>query len=133
MDRPFEAQGVAPGRFSVVYAVNTVHVARDLHATLAQVLRALEPGGHLVLSECVRPQPGEAVYAEFIFNLMERFRAPVLHPAYRPNGGFLTPEQWRAALEAAGFAGVQFLPDIAAVRDRVPGFFVAAIGATRPR
>ena len=51
---------------------------------------------------------------------------------YRPAGGFLTAEQWRGAIEAAGFADVRFLPDILRVRERVPDFYVAAIGATRP-
>ena len=131
MDRPFAPQGVAPGSCAVVYAVNTMHVARDLAATLAEVREALEPGGRLVLSECVRPHPREPIYVEFIFNLMESFRSPLLHPGYRPNGGFLTPEQWTAALAAAGFLDIRLLPDIAALRDQVPGFYVAAIGAAR--
>jgi hypothetical protein len=63
---------------------------------------------------------------------METFRAPRLHPDYRPNGGFLTPEQWGAAAVAAGFRDVQLLPDIPALRDEFPSFYVAAIGATRP-
>lgn len=132
MNRPFEEQGVAPGSLSVVYAVNTLHVAQDLAVTLGEIFRALAPGGRLIVSECVRPHPGQAVYVEFIFNLMEAFRSPRLHPGYRPNGGFLTPEQWGAALEAAGFADVRLLPDIVRIRDRFPTFYVAAIGATRP-
>jgi len=131
MNRPFAEQGVAPGSLTVVYAVNTLHVAHDLGFTLGEVFAALEPGGRLIISECVRPRPRQPVYAEFVFNLMETFRAPRLHPDYRPNGGFLTPEQWRAAA-AAGFRDVQFLPDIPALRDEFPSFYVAAIGATRP-
>jgi hypothetical protein len=84
------------------------------------------------VTECVRPRAGDTIYPEFVFNLLETFRAPVLHPAYRPNGGFLTPEQWTAALEAAGFADVRFLPDVIRIREDFPGFYVAAIGATRP-
>ena len=132
MNRPFAEQGVGPGSVAVAYAVNTLHVAHDLAFTLGEVFRALEPGGRLVLSECVRPRPGLPVYVEFVFNLMETFRAPRLHPDYRPNGGFLTPEQWHRALKAAGFADTRFLPDIERLRDRFPKFNVAAIGATRP-
>lgn len=132
MNRPFSEQGAGPGSVSLVYAVNTLHVARDLHFTLREIFGALAPGGRLVISECVRPTPGEAIYTEFIFNLMETFRAPVLHPVYRPNGGFLTPEQWRDAMETAGFVDVRTLPDIARIRDRFPDFCVGAIGATRP-
>ncbi len=132
MNRSFGEQGVGPGSASVVFAVNTLHVAHDLGFTLREVLQALEPGGRLVASECVRPHVGQPIYTEFVFNLTETFRSPRLDPVYRPGGGFLTPEQWRAAAEAAGFTDVRFLPDIVRIRDRVPDFLVAAIGATRP-
>ena len=132
MNRPFEEQGVAPASVSIVYAVNTLHVAHDLAVTLGEVRRALEPGGQIILSEGIRPWPGCTLYPEFVFNLLETFRSPRLHPEYRPNGGFLTPEQWAAALDAAGFVDARVLPDIARVRDVHSTFYVAAIGATRP-
>src|SRR5919198_2575895 len=132
MNRPFAEQGVRPGDLSVVYAVNALHVAHDLEFTLGEVRRALEPGGQLIVSECIRPDSGQTIYAEFIFNLMETFRTPRLHPVYRPAGGFLTAGQWRAAIEAGGFADVRFVPDIVRVQGRVPDYFAAAIGATRP-
>jgi len=130
MNRSFAGQGVAPGSVSVVYAVNTLHVAHDLDFTLGEVIQALEPGGRLVVSECVRcRQPS---YAEFVFSLTEAFRSARLNPLYRPAGGFLTPGQWQAAFEAAGLVDVRFLPDIARIHEHVPDFGVAAIGATRP-
>jgi SAM-dependent methyltransferase len=132
MNRPFGEQGIAPGSASAVYAVNTLHVAHDLGKTLGEILRALAPGGRLVAGECLRPLPGQTVYAEFIFNLMEAFRAPRLHPCWRPNGGFLTPEQWAMALEAAGFVDIRFLPDVREIREVFPPFSVGAIGAARP-
>jgi SAM-dependent methyltransferase len=132
MNQPFAAFGIEPESVSIVYAVNTLHVAYDLSATLAEIRRSLRRDGQLIVSECVRPRPGQTLYPEFVFNMLATFRAPRLDPTYRPNGGFLTPEQWRAALEAAGFTGVRMLPDIAAVRDVVPYFSVGAIGATRP-
>src|SRR3989441_685125 len=132
MNRSFEEQGVAPGSLSLVYAVNTLHVARDLDLTIRGIFHSLAPGGRLVASECIRTTPAQAVYIEFIFNLMETFRSPVLHPTYRPNGGFLTPEQWLGAMKAGAFADVVVLPDIAALRGRFPDFNVGAVGATRP-
>jgi SAM-dependent methyltransferase len=132
MNQPFMEQGVSPETVSIVYAVNTLHVAYDLAFTLGEVYRALQPGGQLIVSECVRPWPADTLYPEFIFNLLETFRSPRLHPAYRPNGGFLTPEQWTGALEASGFRDVRILPDIMRIRDEFRGFYVAAIGATRP-
>ena len=133
MNRPFAEQGVRPDSLAVVYAVNTLHVAHDLAFTLGEIRNSLEPGGQLIISECVRPQPQETVYAEFIFNLMETFRAPRLHAVYRPGGGFLTPEQWKIAVEAAGLGDTRFLPDIRKILAEVPEFVVAAIGATRLR
>jgi SAM-dependent methyltransferase len=130
MDRPFGEAGIEAGAFGLVYGVNTLHVARDLEFTLAEVRRALAPGGALVLSECVRPFPGRPVYIEFLFNLLEAFRAPRLVEPWRPNGGFLTPEQWTAALEACGFRDVTVYPDIARIREVRPACIVAAITAT---
>ncbi|HEX9419225.1 MAG TPA: methyltransferase, partial [Methylomirabilota bacterium] len=125
MNRGFEDQGVASGSVSVVYAVNTLHVAHDLAFTLGEVLRALEPGGRLILSECVRSHARQPIESEFVFNLTETFRSPRLHPLYRPSGGFLTPAQWRGALEAAGFLDIRFLPDIVRVHDLAPRFIAA--------
>jgi len=132
MNRPFGEQGVAPASVSVIYAVNTLHVAHDLDFTLGEVLRALEPGGRLIVSECVRSHARQPIEAEFVFNLTETFRSPRLHPLYRPSGGFLTPGQWKGAMEAAGFTDIRFLPDIVRVQEQVPRFIAAAIGATRP-
>jgi SAM-dependent methyltransferase len=132
MNRPFAEQGVAPGTLSIVYAVNTLHVAHDLAFTLKEIRQVLEPGGQVIVSECVRPWPADTLYPEFVFNLLETFRSPRLHAAYRPNGGFLTPEQWTLALEVGGFGDVRILPDVTRIRHEYPGFYVAAIGARRP-
>jgi SAM-dependent methyltransferase len=131
MNKPFAEGGVAPGAYALVHGVNTLHVATDLAFTLGEARTALQPRGSIVISECVRPFPGQPVYVEFVFNLLEAFRAPVLVPGWRPNGGFLTPEQWTAALEANGFCDVRIVPDIAAIRDVYPSFVVAAIVADR--
>jgi SAM-dependent methyltransferase len=132
INRPFEAQGLAPSSVAAVYAVNTLHVAHDLEFTLGQIRRTLRPGGWLIISECVRPYPRQVVHSEFIFNLIQTFRSPRLHPVYRPNGGFLTPEQWKGAIESAGFSDTRFLPDIMRLRQEVAEFSVSAIGAIRP-
>jgi len=131
MNRSFAEQGIEPGSVSLVYAVNTIHVARDLAFTLGEVHRALAPGGAVVISECIRSLEGMPIYAELVFNLMESFRAPLLDPRFRPNGGFLTPDQWAGALAATGFTDVRFVPDIFEIRKKYPIFFAAAAGATR--
>jgi SAM-dependent methyltransferase len=130
MNRPFADQGVEPGAVSVVYAVNTLHAAHDLGFTLDQIRRALAPGGLLITSECLRPR--QPIYAEFGFHLTQAFQSPRLHSLYRPRGGFLTLEHWKAALEAVGFLHVSFMPDVVRIHERIPDFGVAAIGATGP-
>ena len=131
MDRPFAEAGIEPGSLSLVYGVNTLHVARDLEFTLAEIRRVLAPGGVLVLAECVRPFPGRPIYVEFLFNLLDSFRAPRLVDPWRPNGGFLAPEQWKAGLDAGGFRDVAIAPDILRIREICPACVVAALTAVR--
>lgn len=131
IDRPFAEAGVEPGSLAVVYGVNTLHVARDLAFTLAEIRAALAPGGQVIASECVRPFFGRTVYVEFIFALLDSFRSPILQPPWRPNGGFLTPEQWLAAFRAAGFAEPFVWPDIPRIRERYPSLVAAAVGAVK--
>jgi len=131
IDRPFAEGGVAPGTCSLVYGVNTLHVARDLGFTLGEMRRALAPGGALVAAECTRPFPGKPLHVEFVFNLLASFRDAVLVADWRPNAGFLTPEQWTLALETNGFSDVEIVPDIAAIREAYPQFVVATIVARR--
>ena len=132
IDAPLAGQGIAPESVDLAWAVNTVHVARDLGATLAELRTALRPGGLLLLGECLRPFPGLPVYPEFVFLLLDPFRAPRLDPELRPEPGFLTPESWLASLRAAGFTAPQVFPDVARIREVYPAFFVGALGARRP-
>lgn len=131
INEPFARASIEPGSCSLVYGVNVLHVARDLAATLAEIRTSLADDGRLVIAECVRPFAGRPVHVEFMFNLLDSFRAPELVPGWRPNGGFLTPEQWTAALQANGFGGVEIIPDIASLRDDYPSFLVTAIIARR--
>lgn len=124
IDRPFAEAGIEPGTVSVVYGVNTLHVARDLPFTLREIRRALAPGGLVLAAECMRPFAERTVYVELVFVLLEAFR--------RPGGGFLTPEEWKSAFDAAGFENSFVWPDLAAIRPHYPSFVVAAAGATRP-
>lgn len=131
MNKAFASAGVVPGAYALVHGVNTLHVAADLAFTLSEIREALAPGGAVVISECVRPFPNQPVYVEFVFNLLHAFREPVLVPGWRPNGGFLTPEQWTGALEANGFRDVRIVPDISAIRNVYPSFVVAAVVARK--
>jgi SAM-dependent methyltransferase len=132
MNEDFAAQGVGPETADVVYAVNTVHIAKDLSATLARVRRTLRPGGVAIFSECVRPFPNQPIYVEFVFNFLENFTGVALDAATRPTHGFLTPESWRRAFEAAGFERPAILPDVERLARHYDAFFVAAVSARRP-
>jgi SAM-dependent methyltransferase len=131
IDRAFAQAAIPPASYALVYGVNVLHVARDLAATLGELRNALRADGLLVMAECVRPYPDTPLHLELVFNLLGSFRDAVLAPPWRPNGGFLTPEQWTAALAANGFRDIRVFPDIAAIRDDYPSFVVAAIVARR--
>jgi SAM-dependent methyltransferase len=133
MDRDFVEQGLAPGSADVVYAVNTIHIGKDLAATLARVRETLRPGGVAVFSECVRPYEGQPIYVEFVFNFLENFTGVATDPATRPNHGFLTPGSWRRSLAAAGFEEPEILPDVESLARHYDAFFVAAVSAKKPR
>ncbi len=115
----------------MIYGVNVLHVAKDLGKTLAELRASLRDRGLLVITECIRPFANAPLHLELVFNLLASFRDARLVPDWRPNGGFLTPEQWTAALEANGFDDVRVYPDIAAIRDAYPSCVIGAISARR--
>ena len=131
INRPFEEQSIDQGRYTLVYGVNVLHVARDLEATLWAIHRCLKPGGAMVMAECVRPFDGTAFALELVFNLLESFRDAKLVLPWRPNGGFLTPGQWQTALSSNGFTEVRVYPDIDTIRDAYPNFVSAALLARK--
>ena len=133
MDRDLEEQGIAPASADVVYAVNTVHIARNLGATLHRIRDSLRPGGAAVFSECVRPFPGQPIYVEFVFNFLENFTGVATDPKTRPNHGFLTPANWRDALADAGFERPEILPDVESLARHYDAFFVAAVTGWKPK
>ena len=132
MNVSLSGQGIAPESVDLVYAVNTIHVAHDLEATLSGIFEVVKPGGAVVFSECVRPFPGQPIYVEFIFNFLENFVHVVTDPEIRPTHGFLTPANWRAALTRCGFERVELIPDVDKLAIEYPSFFVGAIRAWKP-
>jgi SAM-dependent methyltransferase len=128
MTAPWEAQGVEPGTFDVVYSVNCFHVAPDLDFVIGEAVKALKPGGTVVVSECVRPTKlARPIHAEIIFDFLDSFTDVVTDPVKRPTHGFLTPAAWRATFEAAGLDDVTILPDVDAIAEKYPDFVVGAV------
>jgi SAM-dependent methyltransferase len=132
MNQPWAAQGVEPGSAHLVWGVNVFHLARRLDTVLREAFAALAPGGWLVVGEGLRPFPGQPVDAEFPFQILESFAQVELDPATRATHGFLTAEEWLAALGRVGFAGLEVVPDAIRLRSFYAGFLAAAVCGRRP-
>jgi len=131
LNLPWAEQGVSAAGVTLVWGVNVFHLARDLRQTLAEARTALAPGGWLVAGEGIRPVSGQPVAPELPFQLLDSFVDVKLDAETRPAPGFLTAEQWRAALDRAGFVDVAFVPDVVRLRALSPRFYGAAVCARR--
>lgn len=128
MTQSWADQGVEPGTFDAVYSVNCFHVAPDLDFVIGEAVKALKPGGTVVVSECVRPTKlARPIHAEIIFDFLDSFTDVATDPVKRPTHGFLTPAAWRATFENAGLGEVTILPDVDAIAERYPDFVVGAV------
>lgn len=128
MTLPWRDQGIEPGTFDAVYAVNCFHVAPDLDFVIKEAVAALKPGGTVVVSECLRPTKlSRPIHAEIIFDFLESFVDVATDPVKRPTHGFLTPAAWRATFEAVGLADVTVLPDVDEIAEQYPDFVVGSV------
>ena len=127
LNLPWDAQGVAPGEFELIYAVNVLHISKDLLFSLNQARSALADDGWLVIGECLRPYVGQPIYPELMFQILESFTDVQTDREIRPNPGFLTADQWRRAFNRAGFHSTDVAPDVDVIRDIYPHFFAGAI------
>lgn len=132
IDHDPAAQGLPEATFDLVFAVNVLHIARDLRASLAWLRSLLAPGGWLVGGECQRLFPGQTIPIELVFEQLASFTDVALDAEVRTSHGFLTPEQWKRALTVTGFAAVVDVPDLERIRDHYPRFFSGALCAQRP-
>jgi SAM-dependent methyltransferase len=117
--------------FDLIFAVNVLHVAKDLHFALHQARGCLADDGWLVAGECLRPFPGQPIYPELMFQILDSYIEVQTDPTIRPNPGFLTPEDWSTALTEAGFGHSEIAPDQSAIRQIYRWFFVGALCARR--
>jgi SAM-dependent methyltransferase len=127
LDLPWNTQAISPGTFDLVYAVNVMHISKNLLLSLNEARSALAMGGWLVLGECVRPFANQPIYPELMFQILDSFANVELDPEIRPNPGFLTAEQWRRAFLRTDFGHVDVAPDIDRIREFYPHFFTGAI------
>lgn len=123
-------QGLEGGRFDLAFGVNTLHLAHDPLATLANLRGLLRPGGALIVGELLRPRPDAAVHLELPFTLLEAYSNAPLLPGIRPRPGFMSARGWIRALEAAGFSEITVLPaQVERCAAIYPGFYSGAITA----
>jgi SAM-dependent methyltransferase len=127
LDLPWSAQGINPGEFDLIYAVNVMHISRDLMFSLNEARSALASDGWLVIGECLRPYFNQPIYPELMFQILESFTNVQTDPEIRPNPGFLTAEHWRRAFTRAGFQRAEVAPNIDRIREIYPHFFTGAI------
>jgi SAM-dependent methyltransferase len=132
LNLPWSNQIPPPAQFDLIYAVNVLHVSKDLLFSLKQAESMLASDGWLVLGECVRPYPNQPIYPELMFQNLESFIAVRTDPEIRPRPGFLTPEQWRSAFNRSGFVHAAIAPNIEKIRDIYPHFFTGAICGQKP-
>jgi len=112
LNKALDDQGLRGATFDVILGVNVLHVAKDLQTTLQDLRQHLAPGGCLVFGECLKPDLSRPIYLEFAFQFMAGFTEVTLDPDLRPAYGFLTPEAWVKALQAAGFQEVLEVPRV---------------------
>jgi SAM-dependent methyltransferase len=127
LDLPWNTQGITSGEFDLVYAVNVMHISKNLLFSLNEARSALAADGWLVIGECVRPYDNQPIYPELMFQILDSFTNVQTDPEIRPNPGFLTAEQWRRAFSRAGFGHAEVAPDIDRIREIYPHFFTGAI------
>lgn len=127
LDLPWSTQGINVGEFDLVYAVNVMHISKDLLFSLNEARSALASDGWLVIGECLRPYLNQPIYPELMFQILESFTNVRIDPAIRPNPGFLTAGQWRRAFTRAGFQRAEVVPDIHRIREIYRHFFTGAI------
>ena len=127
LDLPWSAQGPAWAEFDLVYAVNVMHISKNLLFSLSEARSVLATGGWLVIGECVRPYDNQPMYPELMFQILDSFTNVETDPEIRPNPGFLTAEQWRRAFSQTGFGRVEIAPDVERIRGIYPHFFTGAI------
>jgi SAM-dependent methyltransferase len=106
-DKPIAGQGINENSVDVVYAVNSLHVAKNLVDSLKNIYRVIKPGGAIILSECCRPTDEYLLPQEVIFNLLDNYVNVDLDRNLRPYPGFLDYEHWERNLEAAGFRNIE--------------------------
>jgi SAM-dependent methyltransferase len=135
LNLPWNTQQIPSGEFDLVYAVNVLHISKNLLFSFDEARSTLTANGWLVIGECIRPYANQPIYPELMFQILDSFSNVETDPELRPNPGFLTAEQWRRAFLRAGYGRAEVAPDVERIREIYPHFFTGAICGqnTRPQ
>ena len=132
INKPFGTQKVEAESIDLIYGVNSAHVARDVVGAMSECRKALRPGGMAVFAERVRLDPRVMAPREITLNLSVYHRtAAERNPDYRPMHCYLTPENWEAVLDLAGFSDAIVCPDFALLSDGFPDQYASVILAQK--
>jgi SAM-dependent methyltransferase len=104
--RPWSPQGVEPASFDLVFALDALHVVRDVPQALREIRGALAPGGTLVAVEHVRPAPRVPVLIELPIVMLKDYWSSSSSAFQEGRYGFRTRDEWLSLAGAAGFAAV---------------------------
>jgi SAM-dependent methyltransferase len=92
----------ALGPFDVILATNCLHVAKDVHGSLAALRSLLAPGGVLVIGEGSHYSDAVPSPLCLVLALFDGWwDAP--RSAWRPQPGFLSSRQWLEAFATTGY------------------------------
>jgi SAM-dependent methyltransferase len=127
LNLPWNTQGIVSAEFDLVYAVNVMHISKNLLFSLNEARSTLAADGWLAIGECIRPYVDQPIYPELMFQILDSFSNVETDPEIRPNPGFLTAEQWRRAFLRVGYVRAEVAPDVERIREIYPHFFTGAI------
>lgn len=109
LDLDSDAYPVADQSVDIAFGVNALHVARSLPRAVRRLVRAVAPGGWIVVSEGSPPAPDRSWRPNVLFGLLDGWWNVETDPEFRPQPGFLTPARWVALFRRCGLVDVQNL------------------------
>ncbi|HEY9629840.1 MAG TPA: SDR family NAD(P)-dependent oxidoreductase [Coleofasciculaceae cyanobacterium] len=104
LDQPLTEQGFAKHSVDVAIAVKSLHIAKNIEATLQQIHELLAPGGFLLVWEKTQQTPDFYMTWALLMN-------PAPDEAHRLKNPYLSQEQWQDVLQASGFVQVAAFPE----------------------
>ncbi len=100
IERPLPVDSAHVGRYDLVVAANVLHATVDIRTTLENAKTMLRRGGLLLINEIAE----NSLMMHLTFGLLDGWWLHRDAGLRMPGGPALSPESWRRALAACGFA-----------------------------